>query len=204
MGREIKPCKMVKNESVMVDIKTDLGDWLVKNMPDETAVTLLAFDLDGLIWGRIESGKLVIAHEYSVPLDAETLQEARLFGETAELHIWRTANGLQAQTITDNLNGEGNEYIDESQILWGDHAEPIGDTEFTLMSDGVQGLYHAVPLHVPKPTKEHAVKSNPNQYRKRPLRLQVRHYLTNNELGQARIGFSRLVKVTAVSQEAAS
>ena len=186
MGREIKSCQ-VTCEPVMVKIETDLGSWLVENAP-ETAVTLLAFALDGLIWGRIESGKLVIAHEHSVPLNADTLQEAWLFGNNGELHIWRVNGNLQAQTIADDLNGEGNEYIDESQILWGDQAEPIGDTEFSMMSDGVQGLYHAVPLPFEKiPTKKDG------GYR--PLRLQVRHYLVSDELEQARIGFSRLVRL---------
>lgn len=191
MSREIKPCK-VTCEPVTVKIETDLRDWLVENAP-ETAVMLLAFDLDGLIWGKIESDKLVIAHEHAVPLNADTLQEARLFGNSGELHIWRVGNDLQAQIITDDLNGKGNEYIDESQILWGDDAEPIGGTEFSLMSDGVQGLYHAVPLPSEKiPTKKEG------GYR--PLRLQVRHYLVEDELDQARIGFSRLVKVTAVEE----
>ena len=192
MSREIKPCK-VTCKSVTVKIETDLGDWLVKNAP-ETAVTLLAFDLDGLTWGKIESGKLFIAHEYSVPLKADTLQEARLFGENGELHIWRVGDNLQAQTITDDLKGKGNEYIDESQILWGDHTEPIGGSEFSLMSDGVQGLYHAVPL----PSEKIPAKKDGGY---RPLRLQVRHYLVEDDLEQARIGYSRLVKVTAVAQE---
>jgi len=178
---------------VPVNIEKDLGDWLVKNAP-ETAVTLLAFDLDGLIWGRIESGQLVIAHEHSVLLNTDTLQEARLFGKNGELHVWRAGDNLQAQIITDDLNGKGNEYIDESQVLWGDQSESIGSTGFSLMSDGVQGLYHAVPLPSEKiPTKKDG------GYR--PLRLQVRHYLVEDEFDQVRIGFSRLVEVTAVAQE---
>ncbi|MFQ5435256.1 MAG: CRISPR-associated protein Csx19 [Anaerolineae bacterium] len=193
MGREIEKCTVTR-KSVTVKIETDLGDWLVKNAP-ETAVTLLAFDLDGLIWGKIKSGKLVIAHEYSAPLRADTLQEARLFGKSAELHLWRTGNTVQTQIITDDLNGEGSEYIDETQILWGDHAEPIGGAEFSLMSDGVQGLYHAVPL----PKETIPVKENSNY---RPLRLQVRHYLTeNDDTGRVRIAYSRLVDVTAVAQK---
>jgi CRISPR-associated protein (TIGR03984 family) len=202
MSREIKSCQ-VTCKPVTVKIETDLGSWLVKNAP-ETAVTLLAFDLDGLLWGKIESGKLVIAHEHSVLLNADTLQEARLFGKNGELHIWRVGDNLQAQIITDDLNGEGNEYIDESQILFGDQVESIGESGFTLMSDGVQGLHHAVPLRVPKPTEAQARESNSEQYKERPLRLQVRHYLVEDELEQARIGFSRLVKVTAVAQEVSS
>lgn len=59
------------------------------------------------------------------------------------------------------------------------------------MSDGVQGLYHAVPLP-PETISTH----KDGGYR--PLRLQVRHYLVDDELGQARIGFSRLVKLVEV------
>lgn len=196
MGREIKQCKVTR-EPVTVAIEKDLGTWLVENAP-ETAVTLLAFDLDGVIWGKIKSNSLIIAPN-SVPLNADTLQEARLFGEVAELHLWRVGDELKAQIVTDDLQGSGSEYMDETQILWGDQVESIGESSFTLMSDGVQGLYHAVPIRVPKPVKEQASKTNSEQYQERPLRLSVRHYLAQESF--ARIEFSRLVAVTAVAQE---
>ncbi len=195
MGRTIKCCTRTLT-SVTVDANMDLGDWVVENAP-ETAVTLLVFSLDGLIWGELESGALTTSHDvapdYSPALHRDTLQEARLFGKTAELHIWRANNELHAQIITDDLNGKEHEYIDESQILWGNHAESIGESGFSLMSDGVQGLFHAVPL---SSTKNSTQKDGGY----RPLRLQVRHYLVDGDFGQARIGFSRLVELTAVAQ----
>lgn len=192
MRREIKKCQVTLSESIALSADTNLEEWLVRNAP-ETAVTLLAFDLEGLIWGKLESGAIVLATENSIPLRVSTLQEARLFGETAELHIWRTGDELKAQILTETTKGEDAEYFDESQILWGDQVEPITESGFTLMSDGVQGLHHAVPLNVPKPTKVQARESNLEQYKERPLRLIVRHYLAKKPF--ARIEFSRLVSL---------
>jgi CRISPR-associated protein (TIGR03984 family) len=162
----------------------DVRAWLVNNAP-ESAETLLAFALDGLIWGRLKDGQLMVAADvetdFSPELDISTLQEARLFGPTAELHLWRTETGFRARAITDAA-GAACEYLDETQILWGDQAQPVADSGFSLMSDGVQGLQHAVPLPLA------------GEFTERPLRLKVRHYLDHDK-PLARIAHSRLVQL---------
>ena len=197
MAREIKNCSMT-TKSGIVERNGDVLAWLVKNAPD-SADTLLAFDLEGLIWGKIKSGTLTVAPG-SVPLQAETLQEARLFGKTAELHLWLCDGAWHYRITQDNDAENGRQYIEEQQMLWGDQPEPADDSDFTLMADGVQGLRHTVPLPVPNPTPAQAVKDRhgqpTNQYKERPLRLTVRHYLAEEPF--ARIEFSRLVKVKTV------
>lgn len=181
MAREIENCSLQMAE-VSTDQIENIDKWLADNAPN-SADTLLAFALDGLIWGKLKEGKLIIAHDYTVELRADTLQEARVFGESGELHVWRVGDGFQACQFVDS-RGDSHQYFDEAQMLWGDHAEKIGESGFALMSDGVQGLHHAVPLPLD------------GAYDQRPLRLVIRHYLATNE-PFARIAHSRLVKLEA-------
>jgi CRISPR-associated protein (TIGR03984 family) len=72
--------------------------------------------------------------------------------------------------------------ITESQILYGTQGKEREG--FTLLSDGSQGLRHAVPLTGITFDKEG---------KKRPVRLLVHHYITYDDTGIARISLSRLV-----------
>ena len=98
--------------------------------------------------------------------------------------FWKNDIDFNARIIEDNPDTE---FIPEEQILWGTQAEQITD-DFTLVSDGSQGLRHAVPLT--------NIDFNRNQQLYRPLRLVVRHYIDCDETtGLARIYLSRLVSV---------
>jgi CRISPR-associated protein (TIGR03984 family) len=125
-------------------------------------------------------------------LRALTLQQARLVGPAAELLLWRTEGGWQARLVTDDV-GDEVECFDEWQILWGTRCEGSRDG-FTLVADGAQGLRHAPPVRVDVRLFD------PGENR-RPLRLQVRHYLeTDTESGLLRVTLSRLVQVTDETQ----
>jgi CRISPR-associated protein (TIGR03984 family) len=84
------------------------------------------------------------------------------------------------------------ELIEECQILWGTQKEKGKQGEdgerngFTLVSDGSQGLKHAVPL-----TNIPFSQDKNNLYR--PIRLVVHHYIDYDHSGVARIYLSRLV-----------
>ncbi|MCP6760105.1 MAG: CRISPR-associated protein Csx19 [Fischerella sp. CENA71] len=107
------------------------------------------------------------------------------FGESSEVMLWKTDEGFKARLIQDEKNTE---FIPENQILWGTQAKTISDG-FTLVSDGSQGLCHAVPLV--------DINFDAKQKLYRPLRLCVRHYINyDEETGLARIDLSRLVKLT--------
>jgi CRISPR-associated protein (TIGR03984 family) len=119
------------------------------------------------------------------------LQQLRLFGKNGELHLWRTASGrFRARVLDETEPAEEKKFFDESQILWGDRFE-AQEAGYTLVAEG-QGVRHAVPLTIP------AAKFGSEKKRRRPLRLVLRHYLTHDEIGQARIYLSRLVNLSIV------
>jgi len=190
MKREIRTCPAVVAPVATGGISNDIKEWSQRQATQYGLKWLLAHADDGVIWGRVDHGKIVtadsIAPKVSPPLRRETLQQVRLFAPHAELLLWRDGDDQwYARLIRDANDGETpvwREVIDESQILWGTHAELLSNG-FTLMRDGLQGLRHAVPLEVKGKFKEES----------RPLRLWVRHYIAESEDGFARIVASRLL-----------
>jgi CRISPR-associated protein (TIGR03984 family) len=180
------------SEEVKTDSVSDLRVWLESQAKAHSLKWLLAHADDGVIWGLVDNGKLItsdaVLPDVSPPLRAETLQQARLFSESGELLLWRNGDkrwhARLIREIQDSDKSDWDEAIDEPQILWGTDAQPLNDG-FTLMSDGSQGLRHAVPI---------PVNGNYNG-QTRPLRLWVRHYLKDDDNGFTRIIASRLVKL---------
>jgi CRISPR-associated protein (TIGR03984 family) len=184
-------CKILDDIQEIYDT-TSLRKWLKEKvqLQNYNFKYLLAHAEDGVVWGHFDDeGNVITSTEpqelfpkYQLPVfKYETLQQCRVFSDTAEIMFWRTESGLNARVIEDNQNTES---ITEEQILWGTQAEQVNHN-FTLVSDGSQGLSHAVPLTNIKFHKKH-----------RPLRLVVRHYLDEDETtGLARIYLSRLVSL---------
>jgi CRISPR-associated protein (TIGR03984 family) len=191
MTREIRnDCPAVVEPITVGDI-SDVKDSLQTQAREHQLKWLLAHADDGVIWGKLdENGQLItsdsVAPNVSPALRSETLQQARLFSENAELLLWRDGdNQWRSRLIRKPLDGETPTFtdaIDEPQMLWGTHPQPP-DNGFTLMNDGAQGLRHAVPLVVSGTFDEQT----------RPLRLWVRHYVGEDANGFARIVASRLV-----------
>ncbi len=184
------------SQQIVVSGLTDIAAWLGTKARESQLKWLLAHADDGLIWGRFDGNELITSHEaiqgdpqaqkVCPPLRLETLQQARIFAEHAELLLWRNGDGIwQARLICDATDGQTADWtdaIDEKQILWGTDTRPL-QHGFTLMSDGAQGLRHAVPLEVRGSFAEQT----------RPLRLIVRHYVKEDSTGFALIAASRLV-----------
>jgi CRISPR-associated protein (TIGR03984 family) len=174
----------------MLDVSTPLdpATWLVQQAGNSECY-LLAHADDGLIWGKVENGVLTTSHdaargtpyaEVSPPLREVTLQSARLFNNDCEILLWRDDSSWRARAIY-TANGDQAtfvEAIDERQLLWGNQAEAISDT-FTLLSDSGQGLRHIAPVAISADAL--------------PLRLRVRHLISEDKTGFARITASRLV-----------
>ena len=170
----------------------DVQEWLQRQAVVYELQWLLAHADDGVVWGRRDNMQLLtsdsVAPRISPRLRLETLQTARLFAEHAELLLWRDGEHFwNARVIRDPQPGETamfTDAIDELTMLWGTDPQLL-ENNFTLMSDGAQGLRHVVPLPIDGTFHE----------RNRPLRLLVRHYLTENDQGFTRIAASRLVNL---------
>lgn len=125
------------------------------------------------------------------PLLADTVQQLRLFNEQAELFVWRDGDGeWHGRWLRDVAAGETadwSESFDEPQRLWGTHGTRL-EQGFTLLEDGAQGLYHAVPVEV-------ALIEEANGELNQSVQLNIRHYLAYDEQGQAYVAVSRLVEV---------
>lgn len=176
-------CKLVN-----VPTNLEIKQWLQEQAEIHNLRFVLAHAEDGIIWGEFRDGQLVTsdsAFSHLPKLHLSTLQQCRAFGANAEVMLWQNDEGLKARLIDDRMTED---YIREYQILWGTQKDEVRNG-FTLVSDGSQGLRHAVPLI--------GINFDKSQKLYRPLRLSVRHYITTDEkTGLARIYLSRLVNLT--------
>lgn len=190
------------NEVISDDIS--LINWLQQMANQYHLKYFLAHAEDGVIWGRFnESYHLITADSVFSPeifnihlpkLRLLTLQQCRIFGETAEILLWKAQKTWKARIIKDDSSVE---HIPEKQILWGTQVEKGKNAEngeqngFTLLSDGSQGLKHAVPI-----TGLSNYFSEDKTQLYRPVRLNVKHYIKyDEETGIGRIFLSRLVSL---------
>lgn len=188
MERVIKPLGFQVTSLEATNFAADPAAWFQKQPDVGGGRWFLAHADDGVIWGQIRESRLVLSHsvfpKVSPEFRAITLQQARLFSEQAEVRVWRENNTFSACLLQDSHN-QGAEAFDEEHVLWGTQSVEQKDG-FTLMTDGRQGLQHAVPLLVPQDVLD-------EKRRFHPLRLKVRHYFTYDTDGQANISLSRLV-----------
>jgi CRISPR-associated protein (TIGR03984 family) len=178
-------CQNVSTEAIADD--TALKTWLLQQASDYELRYLLAHADDGLVWGYFSEGKLTISREVFTQfpeLRLSTLQQCRIFGVNGEVFLWRAQEGWRSRIINDPLTEtQPPDIIIEDQVLWGTQGK-VQDG-FTLLSDGQQELYHAVPMT--------NIQFDDPKKLNRPVRLKVKHYIEYDNDGLARIGLSRLV-----------
>ncbi len=144
---------------------------------------LLAHAHDGVIWGVFNSGAFTLSSdegafpEISPLLRNNTLCELRLFGKEAEWFVWRTENGWNARTITDNAGESGDTFV-EKFILWGTESDAEPKAGFHPVRESDLGIQHTPPV----PFKN-----------RHQTKIVVRHYLDYDPAGAAYIKLSRLV-----------
>lgn len=155
---------------------------------------LLAHTYDGVVWGRRVNNQWRLSSELGQPyprLLVSMLQTLHVFGADGELFLWRGEDGKLRGRVFQENNFPSNDVEDETQILWGNLAQPRGDV-FSELREGRQGLIHAVPLTIKKDSGSH-----------RPAHLLVRHYIVRDpETGLALKWFSRLVTLQIDAKEA--
>jgi len=188
-------CSSVATEK-LESLPTDLRAWMITQANAHTSLGLrwlLAHCDDGVIWGEYASGQLKLSCDQGafpvrggLALRGETLQQARLFGEHAELLLWRRSQVQWNVTLRRDDRGNQAEIIDEGHLLWGyvrDGEIPLRNGGFVQLSEGAQGIVHAPPLGDTTPTEMQRAS------------LKVRHYLGEDDAGVARITHSRLVRL---------
>jgi len=177
------------------DFAENPHDWMSKLLQqDEYKMLnlkyLLAHADDGVIWGQFDQdGGLQLARDEfpQVALSANTLQQARIFGEHAEIFLWKNSGRWTARIIRDDDRLQWNvleQSIDEQYWLWGIIGElgRVG-ASFTLLIEAGHDFRHAPPVtHLNLGKNDRAA-------------LKVRHYVGYDDEGQAYIGLSRLVNV---------
>lgn len=167
----------------------DPRSWLEDKAKEYKLKFLLVHADDGVIWGRFDGNKFALSSDGLFPnadggpeLRQETLQQARLFGPSGELLVWRSNDDFTARLIDDGETPPEEALADETYWLWGIGTDNPKEG-FTLMNDGQQGLRHAPPLPVGKDARAGLV---------------VRHYIDYDEQGQFYIAVSRLVDLVKV------
>ena len=162
---------------------------------------LLAHCDDGVVWGKRDDGKWRLSSgpfpDISPEPGVENLQQLRLFGKEKEVLIWRAENGFQGRVLADAEEPEKKELRPkrEDQILVGDRLLKGPRDGFSLVGEA-GGARHAVPVTC---QENDFKKGNRPDW---PLRLAVRHYLTQDEdTGTVRIAASRLVDVYNVKKK---
>ena len=173
---------------VNLDLKS-LKIWLERTAEDNQLNYLLAHAEDGVIWGKFQDKNLLTADSVFLQfskLRCSTLQQCRIFGEKAEVMIWKSEGDFKARLIRDD-NIKKCEYITEKPILYGTHGKK-NEGGFTLLWDGSQGLKHAIPLTDIELEKDGKLKN--------PVSLIVNHYIDYDDSGVAHIYLSRLVNLT--------
>ncbi|CAG1004520.1 hypothetical protein ANRL4_03453 [Anaerolineae bacterium] len=190
MSRILHQCKAAQSS---VKVEGNLGEWLSTQAVQYGSNYLLAHTDDGVIWGKFDlRGELSLSQTQQGALQQMTLQTLRLFGDHAEVMLWRVEDDRWEACVLCEVDKDPDflQAFDENQMLWGTDATPLGDG-FTQMSDGAQGLRHTVPLEVTGKYDE----------KHRPLRLQVRHYLKEDDFGVVYIAASRLVGLSEGSEK---
>jgi CRISPR-associated protein (TIGR03984 family) len=187
-----------------VNLPDNLINWLIAQAGD-TEFFLLAHLDDGVLWGRVGNGEVITGHDvvektnpkspilnYTPMLRLKTLQTLRLFNESAEGMLWRVPDDLTSSWYWRwmwEVENETDAYFhwafEEAHLLWGTNFQPINH-QFTLATDGAEGLRHVVPI--PVPAGDYGISG-------RPLRLRMRHYIEPDFQGCARVSASRLLKL---------
>ncbi|AKB19470.1 CRISPR-associated protein Csx19 [Methanosarcina sp. WWM596] len=185
MVPEISKLKCEINPKIITsDFEANVLGWLEKQAKDYELKWLLVHADDGVIWGELRNDKLHLSSDLFGPkLRTKTLQMARLFGFNGELFVWKTDNCIWQARLIKDLEGDDNEYFDETMLLWGTKYKKSKDG-FYLWEHGSEGLRHAPPVS-----------------KKEDLKLKVRRYIDYDEDGQAYVNFSRLVFLGANVRE---
>jgi CRISPR-associated protein (TIGR03984 family) len=160
-------------------------DFLTEKSREGDIVFIITWE--GVLWGHRTTEEIIFSE---LPPDETYFVEGYAFSETQETYFWREADGIHYRSLHEEdteTDSEKSDYYEEDTLLYGSMIEATRQG-FTLLSEGAQGLRHAVPMVLEK--------------KDLPLRLTVRHYLADEPT--ARVEFSRLIALKKSSDKGAS
>jgi CRISPR-associated protein (TIGR03984 family) len=187
-----KPLPKINHDYPAPAKNENMRDWLEKQM-NSTRKFLLAFADDGVIWGIYQDGLKTAPQSFNKnvrrELREETLQQAYIFGDMDEVRLFRVGQEWKVVQIEDV---DGQDVIDEYQVLWGSEVVGTPAEGFTHVRDRVQqSMDHALPI---------IFEEQINLDEKAP-RLLLRHFIdydinnSEEDTGETRVYLSRLVKL---------
>lgn len=149
---------------------------------------LLGHAMNGLVWGRIEAGKVILANDadasWGAKLKRMTLLDLRVFNIDAELRIWRMDRRLHGCMVSESTqNGRCLTYEEDQILIAGNRkgCQTVNGLSFSLI-EGPAGQHQAIPVNW--------------DGRGQTYRLWVRHYIPlQSENGMLRVTDTRLLQV---------
>lgn len=94
---------------------------------------LLAHSIEGVIWGRFESNKLVLAPNSTSLFVPENLFDLRAFGEKAEILAWNNGDSWQDRLSQSEKDADT---ADETVLIWGTRCAQTTNGFSLLVEDG--------------------------------------------------------------------
>lgn len=168
--------------------------WIIDQARRYNLQYALVYADDGVIWGFFDNGRWSWSSDafsnVSPPLRLLTLQQARLFGPTAEMLIWRESHQMRGRVLVEGAGDEGT-FFDEAYLLWGYRARRHGQEQngFRLMQEGAQDLRHAPPMQ----EGTHGLRHAPPIAIAEQGKLWLRNYVAFDDDGCAYVQKDRLV-----------
>ena len=153
---------------------------------------LLAFQYDGVIWGRAEQDAWILSGdvfpEISPTFNKEALLELRIFNRDKEILLWKSENGFKARELVHNYHSDEKDNNPlrpsfDKYLIRGDRVLKIKNG-FSLLKDKT-GTRQAIPIEC----------SNDNFKKHHPF-LEICHYFEiDDKSAMVRITASRLVDI---------
>src|SRR5690554_2407292 len=103
---DISPAYTAREITDIADLEKNPKAWFELQPAVGKESWFLAYLEEGVIWGKIRDGRLALSSDVfpasaAFTLDAERLQTAYLFGENAEVRVWRDGSKLKAARYED-------------------------------------------------------------------------------------------------------
>jgi CRISPR-associated protein (TIGR03984 family) len=140
-------------------------------------------------FGVVDGSGIILDPALRTPLTLGRLLDARVFNEHGEIHLWRGPDGQpRARGRRDEDGREEASTFDEGWLLWGTRVDEANEgSGWTTVTED-RGTTVRVPVAIT------------NADRQLPLRLVVRQYLDEDDLGMPSFGDVRFVGLTTADR----